>query len=235
MKLSDKLFSFIFPHKCTFCRDPIEYTNNTYICSSCLEALPYVKNPRCEKCNHPREALSVSVCSICRKYNTAFYKSYTPLLYKDSVRRALLSMKFYNKEHYCKSFAILIANSIISSDCPSFDFITYVPLSRKGFKERGYNQSEIIAKICGEILHTPVVSTLKRIDGTPKQSTLSFLERRRNAKKSFFGKDVKISGKVLLIDDIYTTGSTLNHCASVLLKMGAERVYVSAVALKTID
>ena len=235
MKFSDKLSSFFFPHKCTFCRNVIEYTNNTFICSSCMNTLPFVKEPKCVKCNHPRSEFSVQLCGMCRKYNTSFEKSFTPLLYKDNAKLALLSIKFYNKESYSRSFAFLIVNNIISSEFPKIDYITYVPLSKKGFRERGYNQCELIAKQCGEILNIPVISTLKRSDKSLKQSTLSFSQRRINAKNSFFGKDMKISGNVLLIDDIYTTGSTMNHCASLLLKMGAEKVYVSAVALKARD
>ena len=87
--------------------------------------------------------------------------------------------------------------------------------------------------MCGKILSLPVKDTLYRIDGTPKQSTLSLAERRKNAKRSFFAKDIKLSGTALFIDDIYTTGSTMSHCASLLLKMGCSKVYIATVALKS--
>ena len=173
------------------------------------------------------------VCHTCRKFNHPFSKSFTPLLYEGKVRKALINLKFHNKESYCRSFSYLICNNIIKKGFPDMDFITYIPLSPKGFKERGFNQSEIIANMCGDILNLPVIDTLYRIDGTPKQSTLSLTERRKNAKKSFFSKDIKLSGTALLIDDIYTTGSTLSHTSSLLLRMGCDKVYIASVALRS--
>lgn len=235
MKFSNRVLSFVFPHKCTFCRNTVEYTNNTYICEKCMVALPFIKGIRCAKCNAPREETSLPLCYSCRTFNLSFQQSFTPLLYTGSVRRALLNMKFYDKDYFCRSFAYLIVNNIIAEGFPAFDFITYVPLSDEGYKRRGYNQSELIAKKCGEILNLPVVSTLYRIADTPKQSSLTFSQRRQNAKKSFFGKKLSLSGTVLLIDDIYTTGSTAERCSSLLLKMGCDKVYIAAVALKAKD
>ena len=141
-------------------------------------------------------------------------------------------MKFKNKESFTRSYSFLITENIVSSDYPDFDFITYIPLSPSSYKKRGYNQSGLIASWCSDFLNIPVVETLKRIDGTPKQSRLSFFERRKNVRKSFFPLDKKLSGTVLLIDDIYTTGATLDYCSSLLLKMGCDKVYIAAVALK---
>lgn len=235
MKFYEKALSFFFPHRCTFCRETIEYKNNTFICNDCLTSLPYLSGNTCRKCNRPILDTALSVCYNCRHYNYSFEKAYTPLLYKDAVRHALLSMKFYNKDNFCRSFAFLIGNNIVSEDYPSFDFITYVPLSPSSFSERGYNQCKIIGDKLSEILHIPVYDTLYRINGTPKQSRLSFKERRQNVKKSFFPKDLSLKGTALLIDDIYTTGSTADYCSKLLLKMGCDKVYIATVALKNKD
>ena len=173
------------------------------------------------------------VCNICRKFKHPFSGSFTPLIYTGKVRKALLNLKFHNRESFCRSFAFLIANRIMEKGFPDIDFITYIPLSPSGFKERGFNQSELIARKCAEILNVPVIDTLYRIDGTPKQSSLSLIERRKNAKKSFFAKDMKLKGTALLIDDVYTTGSTLSHTSSLLLKMGCDKVYIASVALRS--
>lgn len=235
MKFLNRVLSFVFPHKCTFCHSSIDYANDTYICEKCMATLPFIKGVRCDKCNAPREEQSLPLCYRCRNFNLSFQKSFTPLLYTGIVRRALLNMKFYDKDYYCRSFAYLIVNNIIAEGFPTFDFITFVPLSDEGYKKRGYNQSELIAKKCGEILNIPVFSTLYRIDGTPKQSSLTFIQRRKNAKKSFFGKNLSLSGTALLIDDIYTTGSTAERCSSLLLRMGCDKVYIAAAALKPKD
>lgn len=173
------------------------------------------------------------VCVVCRKYKHAFYGSFTPLLYKDNVRKAIIGMKFHDKESFCHSFAYLITNEILKKGFPDLDFITYVPLSKDRFARRGFNQSELIAAECGKILNLPVRETLDRVNSTPRQSSLPLRERRENAKKSFKGKNIKLKGTALLIDDVYTTGSTMSHCSSLLIKMGCSRVYIAAVALNS--
>ncbi len=235
MKLSDKISSFFFPHRCTFCGKNVHYKDNTYICADCINSLPYLSGTLCARCNKPISDTALSVCYTCRHFNHSFTKSYTPLLYKDKVRKSLISMKFYNKEFYSRSYAFLIAENIISQDFPSFDFITYAPLSPESFSKRKYNQSKDIAQGVGEILNIPVIDTLYRINGTPKQSELSFNERRKNAKASFFSNDIILKGKALLIDDIYTTGATADYCSKLLLKMGCESVSIATVCLKTKD
>lgn len=172
------------------------------------------------------------VCSTCRKYRHSFSNAFTPLIYKNSVRQSIIKLKFYNKENFCRSFSFLIANRIMEEGLPHFDFITYIPLSKEGFKQRGFNQSELIARKCGEILNIPVIETLLRIDGTPRQSSLSLFERRKNAKKAFKAMNIPLSGTALLIDDVYTTGSTMSHTSSLLLKMGCDKVCIAAVALR---
>lgn len=227
-----KLLSVFFPHKCTFCRKPIDYNNYRYICKDCEENLPYIQGSTCIKCSHPVEPTAMPVCYNCRKYKYSFSGSFTPLLYKDNVKKAIIGMKFYNKEAYCHSFSFLISQQVILKNFPSFDFITYVPLSKERFNKRGYNQSEIIATECSEILNVPIKSTLLRKDGSKQQSRLNLSERRKNVRNSFFPKDISLSGTALLIDDVYTTGSTADYCSSLLLKMGCSKVYIATVALR---
>lgn len=232
MNFLNKILSFIYPKKCTFCSCPLHYKNNTFICDNCMHTIPFIEGATCVKCSSPREMGSMPVCNTCRKFKHPFSGSFTPLIYEGKVRKSIVNLKFYNKESYCRSFAYLISNRIIEKGFPNIDFITYIPLSSDGYDERGFNQCKLIAHFCSEILHLPVKSTLYRINGTPKQSTLSASERRKNAKRSFFPKNEKLFGTALLIDDIYTTGSTLSHCSSLLLKMGCDKVYIATVALK---
>lgn len=225
------LFSIFHPHKCTFCRKAIDYNNHTFICASCMKSLPFIDGQRCLKCGTPVLSTAMPVCSTCRKYHHSFSGAFTPLLYKDKVRRAIIGMKFHDKESFCHSFSYLIANRIIEEGFPDFDFITYIPLSPESYKERGFNQSLLIAEECGKILNLPVIDTLTRVNGTPRQSTLSMTARRSNAKKAFKPKPVSLSGTALLIDDVYTTGSTMSYTSSLLLKMGCKKVYIACVAI----
>ncbi|MBR5535581.1 MAG: ComF family protein [Clostridia bacterium] len=230
--ISSKFLSLFLPHKCTFCREAISYKNNTFICESCMENIPFIKGDVCVRCSSPRQSGSMPVCNTCRKYSHPFTSSFTPLTYTGKVRRALLNLKFHNKENYCRSFSFLIANNIMQKGYPDFDFITYIPLPPERLKERGFNQSELIAKGVGSILNIPVTDTLFRVNGSAKQSSLSSAERRKNPKKSFFARDMKLKGTALLIDDIYTTGSTLAYTSSLLLKMGCDKVYIATAALQ---
>ncbi len=232
MKLLSFVADILHPHRCTFCQKAISYRNHTFICNECMKNLPYITGKTCALCNRPREENSLPVCAPCLKNRYRVRGAFTPLIYTDSVRRALINMKFYNKDFFCHSFAFLICDSILRKETLPLDFVTFVPISENRFKERGFNQSELIAKECAKILNLPLIDTLNRKNNTPRQSTLSFSERRKNAKNSYSSKDIPLHGNALLIDDIYTTGSTINACASLLLKMGCENVYISAVALR---
>ncbi|MCD8048271.1 MAG: double zinc ribbon domain-containing protein [Clostridia bacterium] len=230
--LIDKFFSHIFPHKCTFCRTAIPYTNDSFICSSCKASLPYTSLNGCAKCGKPLGDFALPVCLDCRREKRQFSGSFTPLKYEGNVRRALINMKFYDAPYFTRSFAVLIAERILSGEMPHIDFITYVPLSQSRLSERGFNQSQLTAQFLGEILNLPVKPTLICREGTARQSTLNYALRRENAKKSFYGENISLSGMALLVDDIMTTGSTLSACASILIKLGCSKVYIAACASK---
>ena len=231
MSFSEKLLSFLYPKKCAFCKTVMDHDSKIYICKPCLQKLPRVKEPYCKKCGKPVGEFSRPVCSNCTKHHHVFSGSFTPLVYTDFVRRAILSMKFYSASHISRALAFLIAECVISrvEDYP--DFVTYVPLSEDRLQERGYDQAYLIARFLAEILELPIVSTLTHKSGHAKQSTLSPAERRENAKKSFAAKDLKLSGTGLLVDDVYTTGSTIDTCSRHLISMGCEKVYIATAAI----
>lgn len=112
-----------------------------------------------------------------------------------------------------------------------FDCVTSVPLSRKKEVERGYNQAELIAKRIGKIRKIPYKKILKRRHSTVPQNKLGKIEREENLLDVFFSVSSKIRHKnILIVDDIYTTGATLNQCAKVLKKAGAENVFSVTIA-----
>ena len=231
MSFKEKLLSFLYPKKCAFCKKVMDHGSKMYICKSCLEKLPRVKAPYCARCGRPLGEFSRSVCNSCLKNHHVFSGSFTPLVYTDFVRKAILSMKFYSAAHISRALAFLIAECVISRNEAYPDFVTYVPLSEKRLHERGYDQSYLIARFLAETLGLPIFSTLTHKDGFAKQSTLSHSARRENAKKSFVPKDIKLSGKALLVDDVYTTGATIDTCARHLLSTGCEEVYIATAAI----
>ncbi len=227
----EKLLSVIYPHKCSFCGALLEYDNDKFICGRCLSSLPYLEKGGCAKCGQPLGEFALPVCASCRKFHHTFSHSFTPLAYTGSVRRAILGIKFHNAHYITRSLAFLIADRILSEDMPLFDFITYVPLSRERYAVRRFDQSRLIASFLSDIMHIPVIDALEHLDGGARQSSLPLNKRRENAKASFRAKSISLSGTALLVDDIYTTGATMDACTRLLLKMGCETVYIAAAAM----
>ncbi len=180
----------------------------------------------------------IGICNSCRKMlETTDDKTYpgkgnvdlviSAYFYKEPISDALLEYKFNGQRLYGELFGILLANEISGhealSDC---DIIIPVPLHRKREKERGYNQSEIIARVLSVSLELPMLTdALIRTRNTEKQSTKTGLERVENVKNAFSADVEKVNGlHILLVDDIYTMGETSNACATALKNAGARKV-----------
>lgn len=225
----NKILDIIFPPKCPFCKDIL--SDALPVCRDCLQELPFIdEEAQCSICGRPLGEFSHHICTECRSSRKNFEHSFTPLIYKDSARDGVLAFKTAHP-YYAKAFAYLLADRILSSEhYVPFDNITYVPQSPRSLKKRGYNQSRLIACELAKILKVPCIPTLMRTDDGDDQHTLSAAKRLVNVKKCYFKTDACGSGTVLLVDDIYTTGSTANYCSWLLKKMGFKKVYL-AVAL----
>ena len=229
----DKILDLLFPPKCPFCKEIPE--NKIPVCEKCESELPFITGNACRICGRPLEETSHIICAMCRGERTYFEHAFIPLVYKDSAKDAILALKA-SHPYYARGFAYILANKILSSSYyEPFDTVTFVPQNKKTLKKRGYNQAELIAKELAKILSLPCIPTLRRTnDGFP-QHTLNVTQRRENVKKCFFATDKKFSGTALLVDDIYTTGATANHCAKLLRKMGFNKVYLAVSMMRTND
>lgn len=166
----------------------------------------------------------------CKSKPPLFKKAVSAYLYEDGV--IILISKFKNGKPYLKElFSDKIAERLIGF--PEIDCLTYVPLTKKSAYKRGYNQSKLLAKSLSKRVQTPVVcGAIKRIKSGKAQKGLTQEQRVENVKGAFkVVKRDKFKGKnVLLVDDILTTGSTVNEICRILLKAGAKAVYVATVA-----
>lgn len=227
----NRILDFVFPPKCPFCREILK--TSFPVCGNCMKELPFIKGNICRFCARPLPPLSYDVCPSCRSQKIYFKHSFVPLLYKDNVRHALLSLKYHNHPSYARAFAVLISDRILSSPFyTDFDYITFVPQSKHSEFSRGYNQAELLAKELSRILGIPYIKTLYRSnDGVNQAMLKTSSERKANVKKCYFPAEGSFSGKVLLTDDIYTTGSTANYNSKLLLKMGFEEVYLAVAAI----
>lgn len=213
MKFFDRVLDWFFPSKCIFCRKVLD---NTDLCEECASKLPYTKGDSIsQKFPHIKTCVS-------------------PLFYDGEVREAILRYKFWGMAVYAHRFGLIIADCVENNlDCGDIDVISYVPLSRKRLRKRGYNQAQLLAETVSCELGIACVPTLKKPVDNPAQSgTKNSGERRKNVQGVYAAdKKTDIAGKsVLLIDDVVTTGSTLSECAKTLKEAGALYVYCATIA-----
>ncbi len=207
------LLDILFPPRCVFCRKILR-SGRESVCEKCLAELPYTDNHAAQKGDF------FSVCV-------------SPLYYEGDVRESLLRFKFKGATGYAGAYGKLLAECISRELAGRYDLISWVPLSRKRYKERGYDQAMLLALAAALELDDVAVSTLEKTTHVEKQSQMGSPEKRRaNISGAYSVPDRElIEGKrILLIDDIVTSGSTLGECARMLLSAGAAEVLCATVA-----
>ena len=213
MKVIAFLLDLLYPPRCAFCHDFLG-TSREGICAHCQTDLPFAKNGGRQR--FPFIHLCVS-----------------PLNYEGNVRESLLRYKFGGATGYAKIYGKLVAETVRTELPGEFDLVTWAPLSRKRLRQRGYDQARLLAEATAKALGMPLTPTLcKQRNTQPQSGTGDAAKRRANIAGAYRmrkGVDVK-EKRVLLIDDIVTTGSTLSECARVLGKAGAEQVVCATVA-----
>jgi ComF family protein len=209
-RVINALIRLLFPPKCMFCHAVLD---DGCMCKECRSKLAY--------------------CSG-KMTDGSFYSSCaSAVYYKDAARSAALKMKFSGKSAYANGFGELLTEAVKREYAGEYDVITWVPLSLRHLKKRGYDQAELIACHAAELLGEPAEPLLKKVRDTKTQSTLKEKERRTANVSGAYevtNKADVVGKRVLLIDDIVTTGATLSECARMLLMAGAEDV-VAATAL----
>lgn len=226
------ILDIIYPVRCPICTE-IVIPKGNFICSSCKEKLPYVREPKCMKCGKPIDFMEKEYCSDCQRKRYHYDKGYALWVYNEALKHSIARYKYHSKKEYAKFYIqemLQLYGDKIIQLAP--DVIVPVPIHRSKRLERGYNQADILAKGIGKTLNIPVISDLIiRNKKTLPQKKLSGAERLRNLSEAFqlneraalcYNKNIK---RVLLVDDIYTTGSTIEACTIVLKEYGIEEVY----------
>ena len=207
------MFRLLFPPKCTLCGAFLQ-KDQTDFCHDCHKNAPHI---------------------IRVKRKIPFIAKWTAVwYYKDNVRPSIHRFKFSNARRYARPYARQMAIRLQETDFSDrFDILTWVPISRRRHFQRGYDQCRLLADALGKTLGHPPLRTLKKIRHTPPQSTLrDSAQRRANILGAYAITDpVLVAGKrILLLDDVITTGATASECAKVLLTAGAKEVYFLSVA-----
>ena len=212
MSRKDRILDFFFPPRCAFCGAILEESGDG-VCSACRKALP-------------RAAETERKCDFVRAYTAPFY-------YEEPVRQGMLAYKFRNAPSRGKVFGRMIGEDLLRRGIDGFDLISWVPLSAKRHRRRGYDQARLLAEAAAEALGTKAVPLLRKARDVSPQSRLRTPEERRvNISGCYVVRSADaVRGKrILLIDDIITTGSTLSECARMLLTAGAVSVRGAALA-----
>ena len=235
-----KMIDVLFPPRCAICDEVVEVGET--ICENCKNGLPYLSQPVCLKCGKEVELEEQEYCKDCRTRERTFVRGYPVFSYIPPIVDSLMAYKYNGRQEY----AIFYSGEIIKRfgnefKTLSLDAVIPVPIHNNKYTTRGYNQAELIATPIAHWLGVPVITDLlsRDIDTLP-QKELSRGEREKNMKGSFgideeALKDIISEGgrlrTVLLVDDIYTTGATIQACTELLLGSGSERVYYTSVAI----
>ncbi len=224
LSLKERTLDLLFPPKCLGCGK-----EGTFLCSECHESLPRLLPPFCERCAQPTKR--TRFCARCVRSPLAIDGIRAPFLMEGAVRQMVHRFKYNDLRALAPVIASLLADYLDSSPL-QWDVLMAVPVHRRRERQRGYNQSALLVRELSRLLQAPVVTGLVRIkDSPPQAKSQNMEERRANVQDAYLFKGESLTGKrVLLLDDVCTTGSTLDACSRVLKASGASQVWGLTVA-----
>ncbi len=223
------LLNILFPESCPLCSNPVSVHKTAPLCESCWTTIVPYEGPACRRCGRPFTSDAASICFGCLQDEPLFASARSFGLYSGALRKAINLLKYHN----IKRLAVPLAEIIRADGLPQVDAVLPVPLHIRRLRQREFNQSALIAKYLAKGTETAFVpDCLIKIRDTKPQVGLSSVERRKNMKNAFgIRKKEKIQGKrLLLVDDVSTTGATVRECAGVLKRAGAGDVHVFTLA-----
>ena len=238
----DWLVDWLYPPRCRGCGGRIYGRDAEYFCTGCWSEIRIVSHPLCTICGRPFPAASGDdhLCGICLARTPQFARARAWACYpreevsEHPLRRVVQKFKYGRRVSLGKPLGRLMAQGCqeFLSEC-AVDVIIPVPLHPKRLRWRGFNQSVLLARQLSRVLDVPMDPfVLCRSKETPPQTQLTEEERRRNVRRAFSlnpHKSVK-GRRVLLVDDVYTSGATVNECSRSLKQAGAKEVYVLTLA-----
>ena len=229
------LMDILFPRACAGCGTEAG-DEALYLCWDCLSRLSVIHSPLCRICGNPVEGAVEDnfVCLSCVRKKPFFNIARSAVRYTGVIQRLIQDFKYQSATWLSHDFAeLMIACAKAYLSETDIDAVTSVPLYHAKERERSYNQAFILAKGVTKYFHKPLVKNiLCRIRPTQSQTHLTYFEREANVKNVFAVKKANLvkGSSILLIDDVMTTGATVNECSRVLKKAGAEKVSVLTLA-----
>lgn len=198
-----------FDDKCLCCGEQAE----SYLCPRCFKGISFVD----KGCFTSLEDINI--------------RCYSCTYYSHTMKQLILNFK-YKRDFLCSDYFTILMKDYIINNNIEFDIITYVPSDKKALKKRGFNQSKVLATKIAEVLDKKCLDLLVRKSGSLEQKRLSKEDRWNNLKESFSAKPtVEIKDKkILIIDDVFTTGATAYYCAKALISIGVSEIIVLTLA-----
>lgn len=227
------ILDLLYPRHCPFCGQIRPY-QETEACKDCFKQLRKINPPYCMKCGKTLEREEEEYCRDCIAVPKSYNRGFPVFFYKAPLKSALYDFKYKNQREYGGFFAECVCRKYGGQIRRlGLEGIVPVPVHPRKKRSRGYNQAAVLATEIGKRLDIPVyVDYLVRDLDTNPQKELNDKERMKNLKKAFkIGQNRIKLRKILLVDDIYTSGATIEACTEVLLAENIEEVYYTSVAI----
>ena len=237
-EIREALRELLYPPRCAVCDGVLGGEDRRRrICADCIGKLKYIREPRCFKCGGPLSEDTEEYCKNCRE-RKHFYDRGFALYEYGSVRMSVYRFKYAGRKEYAAFFGREMAYGLQKDFFPGAgkkkpQVLIPVPLYPGKERSRGYNQAAALAEVIGRYCGIPVRTDLvRRVRKTAPMKALNAGERRRNIKNAFLiSQDVVKLEVVMLIDDIYTTGTTIDEIARGLRAYGVKQIYYAALSI----
>jgi competence protein ComFC len=211
------LADMFYPERCVGC----ERRSSDVLCRTCFEALPRVDRPVCERCGLPT-AFATFVCEECKYVDFGFESARAALKYEGVGKEIVHALKYRGYKRVVEKLAAPLMLQVL--DDGRFDAVVPVPLHRSRLRKRGFNQAELLARGVACKINATVSDTLEVVHSTRDQAELSAAQRRANVAGAYKARG-SLRGRILLVDDVFTTGATMSACAGTLVQAGAREVH----------
>lgn len=230
MSLLQLLLALFYPERCVFCRERnLEGNALPGVCGTCFAGLP-MPETCCEWCGHPRAEPDAANCPACRECRYSFRRTCAVSHYRGDVKKAIHRFKYGGRQELAGPLGKLMALRVSQRNWLPFDAVVPVPLHPERLLSRGYDQALLLAQVVGSELNLPVMRLLVRARDTTSQTRLNAAERWENVNGVFqIAENTAIPPRILLVDDLLTTGATAHYASQALLAAGAGEVCLAVI------
>jgi ComF family protein len=230
-QLARGLADLVFPPVCVHCRGVVTGGDYRHLCARCARQIDFVRPPCCETCGHPLSGVvsGERICPHCSALAPAFGRGRTAVLFRGPARALLVELKYHRGWHVLGDIEEIFRRSPAVLEHVRDAVLVPVPLHPRKQRERGFNQSALLAGALARAASLSSRPLLRRVADTPSQTAFDRRARQANLKNAFAlapGAALNPRQRYILVDDVFTTGSTLNSCASALRRAGCLAVDV---------